>query len=250
MKVLQDGIPAWKEAGKPLYTTADYVASAAQNNQGIVLIDVRDAEEAQTDHIENAVSIPWNLFIESKDKFPTDKNATIVLYGKSSKDGLALLPLVRGWGYLNVTVLEGGFNNWQALGLPMKNDTPAATIAYVPSKKHGAIDIDDFIGAVKVKDPNVILLDVRSDEEVEEGKIPGALAIPVDELTERLGEVSQDKRIYAYCSAGIRSEMAYLILKKSGYDAGYLDAELFITRSGEYRINRKEVLQFLTRQAP
>ena len=111
---------------------------------------------------------------------------------------------------MNVTVLEGGFNNWQALGLPIKNDTPAATIAYVPSKKLGVVNIDDFIEAVKANDPNVILLDVRSDEEVEEGKIPGALAIPVDQLTERIGEVSRDKRIYAYCSAGVRSEMAYL----------------------------------------
>jgi len=239
VKVLQGGIPAWKEAGKPLYSTSDYVISTAQNNQRIVLIDVRDAEEAQTAHIENDVSIPWNVFIESKDKFPTDKNATIVLYGKNSKDGLALYPLVRGWGYLNVTVLEGGFNNWQANGLPIQNDTPATTITYVPFQKPGVLNIEDFIKAVKTTVSSVILLDVRSDEEVEEGKISGALAIPVDELTERIGEVSRDKRIYAYCSAGIRAEMAYLILKKSGYDAGYLDAELFITRSGEYRIIRK-----------
>jgi len=237
--VLQNGVPAWKEAGKPLYSTAEYLLGRSNNDQKIVLIDVRDAEDAQMGYIENAVSIPLNLFLESKEKFPTDKNATLVLYGKSSKDCLALLPLVQGWGYMNVTVLQGGFDNWRANGLPIQHDTPTTTITHVPSQKTGGLSIDAFNKAVQTKDPNVIILDVRSDDEVEKGKIPGALAIPVDELTERIDEVTRNKRIYAYCSAGVRSEMAYLILKKRGYDVSYLDAEISITRSGDYRISQQ-----------
>lgn len=236
VKVLQNGVPAWKEAGKPLYSTTEYLLSTSKNDQKVVLIDVRDAEEAQMAHIDNAVSIPLNLFVESRGKFPTDKNATLVLYGKSSEDCLALLPLVRSWGYLNVTVLQGGFDNWRANGFPIQHDTPATTITHVPSQKSDGLSIDAFKKVVQTKDPNVILLDVRSDEEVEKGKIPGALAIPVDELTERIDEVPRNKRIFAYCSAGVRSEMAYLILKKRGYDVSYLDAAITITRSGDYRI--------------
>ena len=222
-----------------MFSTAEYLLSTSKDDQEVVLIDVRDTEEAQAEHIEKAVSLPLNLFVESKEKFPADKNAPIVLYSKNSEDCLALLPLVRSWGYLNVTVLQGGFDNWRANGFPVQHDTPATIITHVPSQKSDGLSIDAFNKVVQTKDPNIILLDVRSDEEVEKGKIPGALAIPVDELTERIGEIPRNKRIYAYCSAGVRSEMAYLILKKRGYDASYLDAEISITQSGDYRIFQK-----------
>jgi len=65
---------------------------------------------------------------------------------------------------------------------------------------------------------NVILLDVRSKQEYDEGHLKGAINIPVYELEYRVEELKdKESIIIAYCSAGIRSRKAIGILKKLGY---------------------------------
>jgi len=66
---------------------------------------------------------------------------------------------------------------------------------------------------------NVVLLDVRSKQEYDEGHLRGAINIPVYELEYRSQKELKDKQsiIIAYCSAGIRSRKAIGILKKLGY---------------------------------
>jgi len=66
---------------------------------------------------------------------------------------------------------------------------------------------------------NVILLDVRSKQEYDEGHLKGAINIPVYELEYRAGSELKNKQcvLIAYCSAGIRSRRAIEILRKMGY---------------------------------
>jgi sulfur-carrier protein adenylyltransferase/sulfurtransferase len=65
------------------------------------------------------------------------------------------------------------------------------------------------------------LLDVRDDEEVRAGRIPGAVAIPRAYLEMRVEEVLADKsaKIVAYCAAGTRSALAAKTLAELGYTA-------------------------------
>lgn len=46
---------------------------------------------------------------------------------------------------------------------------------------------------------DVLVLDVRPLEEYLAGHIPGALSIPVGELSERIGELPQDAQVVVYC---------------------------------------------------
>jgi len=57
-----------------------------------------------------------------------------------------------------------------------------------------------------------VLLDVRTLKEVNEGIIPNALHIPVDELRSRLTEIPTQRPIYIYCAAGLRGYLALRIL--------------------------------------
>lgn len=57
-----------------------------------------------------------------------------------------------------------------------------------------------------------VLLDVRTPKEVNEGIIPNALHIPVDELRSRLSEIPTQRPIYIYCAAGLRGYLAQRIL--------------------------------------
>lgn len=64
---------------------------------------------------------------------------------------------------------------------------------------------------------DVQLLDVRTPEEHARGAIPAARNIPVDELRQRLGELSQERPVVAYCQVGMRGYLATRILLQSGF---------------------------------
>ena len=62
-----------------------------------------------------------------------------------------------------------------------------------------------------------LLLDVRTEEEVGRGRVPGAVHIPVDRLRERLTELPRDREIWAYCYVGQRSYLASRLLSQKGF---------------------------------
>ena len=62
------------------------------------------------------------------------------------------------------------------------------------------------------------LVDVRTPNEFNNGHIPGAVNIPVQELESRMGELqSKNQPIVLYCRSGVRSSRAASMLKSAGY---------------------------------
>ena len=74
--------------------------------------------------------------------------------------------------------------------------------------------LEENLGAVQI-------LDVREDDEFigPLGRIPGAIHIPLGDLTERVTELSQSRPIVAVCRAGGRSARATDILGRAGFTA-------------------------------
>lgn len=71
---------------------------------------------------------------------------------------------------------------------------------------------------------NAILVDVRSEDEYNEGHIDGALLLPVDNINEdSASEVieSKDSTVIVYCRSGNRSSQALQILNDLGYENVY-----------------------------
>lgn len=64
-----------------------------------------------------------------------------------------------------------------------------------------------------------LIIDVRTVREWNNGHLDGAVLIPYDQISERIGTVVQDKsqRIYLYCRSGRRSQIAKAALEKRGY---------------------------------
>ncbi len=81
-----------------------------------------------------------------------------------------------------------------------------------------SLDVDDFKARFKDGDRPHLLLDVRTVEEFEEGRIPGAVNIPLNELPQRITEVTAhtDQAIVVVCRSGMRSIMGAQILRRSG----------------------------------
>ena len=64
-----------------------------------------------------------------------------------------------------------------------------------------------------------IILDVRTQEEYDQGHIPGAIVIPHEEIADKAEEALTDKDqlILVYCRSGRRSKIAAEALVELGY---------------------------------
>ena len=78
------------------------------------------------------------------------------------------------------------------------------------------IPTDDFEEKLNKKE-NLELVDVREDEEVAEGIIPGAKHIPMNSIPENLNYFSKDKEYIVICRSGRRSENVCYYLQDQGY---------------------------------
>ncbi|RYV51635.1 rhodanese-like domain-containing protein [Pengzhenrongella frigida] len=67
------------------------------------------------------------------------------------------------------------------------------------------------------------LVDVRERSEWDEGHAPGAVHVPLGDLTARVGELPVGGRLLLVCHSGTRSARATAWLNGAGYDAANLD---------------------------
>lgn len=70
-----------------------------------------------------------------------------------------------------------------------------------------------------VKNPNLVVVDVRSEEETRDGVIPGAKLIPVNEIEDRKEEIPKTGQpVLVYCAGGGRSLGVCEELAHQGYE--------------------------------
>lgn len=221
----------------PVLSAAKMLKKGIDTKAGAVIIDLRASDTAAKSHIPGAVTLPAASLADAKGSFPKIKKAPIILYGGTTGEGLESFATVRGWGYMNTSVLKGGFSGWQKAGMPTQSGKLAKKIVYVPKAKPGTIKVDAF--KVAAADPaKNIILDVRMEEEAEESMIKGALNIPADEVTERLAEIPKGKPIIIHCSTGVRAEMAWETLKEKGIKSKWLMANVKVGKDGSFEVTK------------
>lgn len=73
------------------------------------------------------------------------------------------------------------------------------------------------------KSPSGTILDVRTQGEVAQGKIEGAVVIDFyqPDFLDQVSKISKDQEIYIYCAVGARSEEAARMLIQQGYTKVY-----------------------------
>ena len=79
-------------------------------------------------------------------------------------------------------------------------------------------DVDFWYAeAFRTLPPDAVLLDVRGPAEFAAWHIPGAVNLPVGKLRAQYGTLDPARVYYLYCKVGLRSYMAYRILKQLGF---------------------------------
>jgi len=75
-----------------------------------------------------------------------------------------------------------------------------------------------------VNDTNAIILDVRTEEEVEDGFIPNMLHLDIRQgqgFLDELEKLDKTKNYYVYCRSGARSGQACTLMDQMGFATTY-----------------------------
>ncbi|MBA7494581.1 Thiosulfate sulfurtransferase GlpE [subsurface metagenome] len=104
--------------------------------------------------------------------------------------------------FIHVYNMEDGIVQWQAQSFPV-------TLTYTDIFPEEAYDI--------ISQQEVVVLDVRTQDEYYSGHIPDALLIPLSELESRLDELNTADQILVYCRSGKRSKEAASILVSNNF---------------------------------
>jgi hydroxyacylglutathione hydrolase len=87
-----------------------------------------------------------------------------------------------------------------------------------PGEPYYRVDSNEARRILDSDPANTVVVDVRRDDEWVSGHVKGAVHIPIDDLTDRIDEVPQDKKVLFICAAGVRSGLACEIAAAMGYE--------------------------------
>jgi len=104
--------------------SADDLNLALSENSDLILIDVRKASELEENGViavvdQELIHIAIEDFVASKDMWPADQDAEIVVYCGSGHRSTMVMEMLLSYGYSNVTSLSGGFGGWVSAEYPV-----------------------------------------------------------------------------------------------------------------------------------
>lgn len=174
--------------------------------KGAMVVDTRMPHSFGGAHIKGSYGI-WlkGLPYYAGWVLPYDKPILLVLEEKDQLE-TAVSYLVR-IGYDSIAgFLNGGISSWYMKALPVES--------------LNLISVQSLKDKIE-KNEEMVILDVRRDEEWEKGHIEGARHVYVGHLEENLDKVPRNSPTIVYCDSSRRSNIAASILKKNGYDMVY-----------------------------
>ena len=168
--------------------------------RGGLVIDARAASEYASGHVEGTLNIPFNgSFVTWAGwLIPYTEDFYVIVDDESPerlhaiRRALALIGLDRFAGYFT--------SGW--IGRTIGRAT-------IPQMTAGEL-------AARLSKNGLVVLDVRNQNEWDEGHLPEALHIPLGHLSDRLSEVPRDTPIVVHCQAGARSAIAASLMEKLG----------------------------------
>ncbi len=220
----------------------DLLVEMAEDQPPFIL-DVRSqAELEESGHIEGAAHIPLDELAQHLDLLP-DFDTPIVTYCGTGWRATIAMTALHGMGWTNVRALKTKFSDWVEAGnpvaegvpdpMPLNVAEPAASLVTpvdqaVKAVKtlgvHWGVKPADELNADLAEKPDLILIDVRRPEEIEENGVIAVdgqqlLTIPLEDFIAKSDMWPADKNaeIVVYCGSGHRSTMAMTILLTNGY---------------------------------
>lgn len=160
----------------------------------VLVVDTRDGKAYKKAHLPNSINI---MARSEDDKYETWLGAIV-----QPKEEFYLV-------VESVEKLEEILERTAKIGYE-KQIKAVITLGAEVSAKSDQLDVEEF----KKNEDSYTIVDIRNNSELAEGKIfDSAIAIPLNELRDRVEEVPTDKPIVVHCAGGYRSSAGASILE-------------------------------------
>jgi len=232
----------------------------------LVILDTRSRKAYLKQHIRGAVSLPvWDTFggdprtdlaapiSKIQALFSAagiDQQTRVVLYDDGEMINAArVFWILETHGHKRVLLLNPGFQQWLAAGLP----ADAKPVKPEPRQFLSHIAPDRLATKLSTRlaidDPGSVIIDARDEVEYRgkksvssrSGHIPGAINIPFEEnftadgkslrsfseLKALYSGIDRNKKVITYCNKGRQSALTYFILRQLGYDVSAYDGSWY-----------------------
>jgi hydroxyacylglutathione hydrolase len=186
---------------------------------GATLLDGRAPREFDGMHIPRSINVTTTRSaVGTRAAWIVDPESEVVVTAGTDDEARRMARLLEAVGFRSLPgILAGGVAAWREAGLETAS-TPA-------------IDVHEL--AERIRRDDVSLLDVREDDEWEEGHVEGSVHVPYHDLRDGMkGRVGNGKPLAIACSVGNRSSIAASLLKRAGVkdvihvaDGGVADLE-------------------------
>ena len=232
--ILLTGCNLGQSKKEPIPITVEKVYEILNTQKdNYVILDVRTKEEFDSGHLDSAVLIPVDD-LEAR-YGGLAKSKPIIVYCRSGRRSAKAAVILVNKGFSPVYDMTGGIDAWKNKGYPVvventnSGTAEASNVSEETENTSTSSDTSevaeinynsaDELNAKLNRNKDIIILDVRSEDNYMIKHIKNALNIPYDELEGRAGELDSTKEIIIYCGnydCGL-SANAVTLLTKLGF---------------------------------
>jgi len=180
--------------------------------RGAGLLDTRSKEAYVEAHVPGSVHLEADSQLSNRIGFVFPPDTPIVLLLSDPSEYEQVIYSLTRVGYDNVVgYLVEGLDVWGKMGLPLT----AGDIKDVePVELHQILET-----CVDGDCPEIV--DVREPWEYQQGHVPGAVLIPLGQLSMRMNELNPERPVAVICATGNRSQSAAALLGQKGFKTVY-----------------------------
>ncbi|MGE5374290.1 MAG: MBL fold metallo-hydrolase [Bacteroidota bacterium] len=180
--------------------------------RGAGLLDTRSKEEYVKAHIPGSVHLEADSQLSNRIGFVFPPYVPVILLLEDASQYEKVVYSLARVGYDNVIgYLSESLDAWQKMGLP---------ITAGDVKDVEPVELDRIIKSCTNGDCPVVV-DVREPWEYRQGHVPGAILIPLGQLSSRVNELDPARPVAVICASGSRSQSAAALLGQQGFKTIY-----------------------------
>lgn len=188
------------------------ISSAMANPKRLEIIDLlaqgeRTVEKIALETSMSTANASQHLqVLKNANLVEIKRNGNFIIYKIADEKVFMIWQLLREFGTERIAEVEKVVKDFRA-----------------QKKVFDSVTIDELLQKIELE--NVVLLDVRPEEEYQAGHIANAVSIPFDKLSKRLKELPKNKEIIAYCRGPfcVFADDAIQLLLKNKFKAKRLE---------------------------